>query len=150
MANHQPVADVLISRARASRIERMASDRETMRRDRVEFWLEGLESDRFGQCTSYLETTHLETGKVTNCAIGVGVRVFMEQTGLNAPRSTEQVDHLSNFQTQASRWYGIERMDLVLTHDNESPLGGATVTDLNDNFEMPFAQIAQQIRKDYF
>lgn len=146
MPNHDhSLKQVLIDRIFPMRQQRMARDRETMRRDRVELWLEGLESDQFQQCTYLLEGVDDETGKVTNCAIGVGIRVYLKQVG----RIVEDIQYGAMEHANASRWYGIEQMDLVLSHENAGDLA-VTVTGLNDLLQLSFTQIAQQIRKDYF
>lgn len=113
----------------------------TVNKERMELWVQALESDRYRQCTNVLrDAGDPEAGiPEMHCALGVGMAVAVENgCKLFDPWAWEHPDLDPN----VVDWYGLNRADPVLN-------GSRTVVQANDEDEESFWTIAQELRETY-
>lgn len=124
--------------------DRYRADKQNMNHERVELWLEAMESGRYPQCFGYIHDYSYKAEKLRVCAVGVAYAVYLEAH--NFAVTSQTMSMISR--QDVSSWYGVADVDLLI----EILPGGdfTSVICLNDTHKQPFPSIAQQIRKEYF
>lgn len=112
-------------------------------KERVELWVQALESDGYNKCVGSLRVQSPIHGKTMHCVEGVAMAVA-EAHGL---RIHETAWFGATMPPYVRNWYGIEFNAPIVIHDDE--YGKVTAIGANDSAGRSFWEIAQMIRAKY-